>query len=76
MNTTLSQSHELSRKNNHRNLTPSFDPEWGVIRVVGILGQSPYTVSKKFPVLISNQSQIVSLLLGHIQEAALHVGAN
>ncbi len=59
---TLSQGHELNWKNNLRNLTPFFDPEWEVIRVGGRLGQSPHAETKKVPILTSNKS-ILSLII-------------
>ena len=68
--------HDKSLPKNHQlqNLTPFFDTDYNIIRVGGRLGQSPYCESKKFPVLVSKNSKLVSLIIRHFHEASLHGG--
>ena len=67
--------HDKSLPKNHQlqNLAPFFDTDYN-IRVGGRLGQSPYCESKKFPVLVSKNSTLVSLIIRHFHEASLHGG--
>ena len=70
--TTLAAQRPFGSKNILRNLSPFFDTDYDVIRVGGRLGQSPYSEGKRFPCLISKDSDLAPLTIQHFHEASLH----
>ena len=65
---------ELSKTSKLLNLSPFFDKDYDLLRVGGRLSQSNYTTDKKFPILVSKKSDLVSLLIRKYHEAILHGG--
>ena len=71
---TLEAVKELS-KSKILNLNPFFDHESKIIRVGGRLSQGQFRELKKFPLLVSQDSNLAVLILQHFHAATLHGGA-
>ena len=65
---------ELSKTSKLLNLSPFFDKDYDLLRVGGRLSQSNYPTDKKFPILVSKKSDLVSLLIRKYHEDTLHGG--
>ena len=64
LNLPIESSSRLIKKNSHLlSLSPFFDEDNNVIRVGGRLANSPYSVDKKFPILIPKTSPLAQLLI-------------
>ena len=65
---------KFPRSSSLNSLSPFFDEENKVIRVGGRLANSPYTIDRKFPVLIPRKSPITEMLIREAHEKSLHGG--
>ena len=65
---------KFPRSSSLNSLSPFFDEENKVIRVGGRLAKSPYTIDRKFPVLIPRKSPITEMLIREAHEKNLHGG--
>ena len=63
---------KFPRSSSLNSLSPFFDEENKVIRVGGRLANSPYTIDRKFPVLIPRKSPITEMLIREAHEKNLH----
>ena len=70
----LKVKRELSKTSKLLNLSPFFDKDYDLLRVGGRLSQSNYPTDKKFPILVSKKSDLVSLLIRKYPEDTLHGG--
>ena len=59
---------KFARSSSLNSLSPFFDVENKVIRVGGRLANSPYTIDRKFPVLIPRKSPITEMLIRETHE--------
>ena len=65
---------KLPRSSSLNSLSPFFDEENKVIRIGGRLANSPYTIDRKFPVLIPRKLPITEILIREAHEKNLHGG--
>ena len=65
---------KFPRSSSLNSLSPFFDQENKVIRVGGRLANSPYTIDRKFPVLIPRKSPITEMLIREARKKNLHGG--
>ena len=70
----LKVKRKLSKTSKLLNLSPFFDKDYDLLRVGGRLSQSNYPTDKKFPILVSKKSDLVSLLIRKYHGDTLHGG--
>ena len=74
-NLPVESSSKRIKKNSHLlSLSPFFDEDNNVIRVGGRLANSPYSVDKKFPIIIPKLSPLAELLIQESHLRNLHSG--
>ena len=74
-NLPVESSSKRIKKNSHLlSLSPFFDEDNNVIRVGGRLANSPYSVDKKFPIIIPKTSPLAELLIRESHSRNLHSG--